>query len=550
MVDGPEQRAPITSAAGVVITTYNHAHFLGDAIESVLAQARAPAEILVVDDGSTDDPGSVVARYPGVRLIRQANQGLAAARNTGLGEGKTDKVIFLDADDRLLPHALAAGLSCFAIAPASGFVYGGFRRVCENGRPRSENYFNPISGEPYRDFLKGNLIGMHAAVMYDRGKLIGIGGFDPTLKRCEDYDVYLRMSRSTPVACHREIVAEYRWHGANISANHREMLDWSLRVHRREALHAMEQPDTAADWRLGRTQWRDMYVRRMLADAKRSWADRRSISGTARGVVAAMTMSPVVAVRQLLRSAHRRFMRRPRSSADRAGRFRRRHPSPPLGSVNLGDLNRVTPISATFGFDRGTPVDRYYIERFLEAHAADIAGRVLEARDDSYSRRFGASRITRQDVLDLSPANAAATIVGDLSCPHMLPDAEFDCLVMTQTLQFVFDMRAAVVQMHEALKPGGVLLLTVPGISPVDRGDPAASWCWSLVSHSAFRLFSDVFGDANLSVESHGNVYAATALLQGLAVEEIDAVKLDVQDPSYPVIVTVRAQKAGWRLRT
>ena len=86
MVDGPERRAPITSAAGVVITTYNHAHFLGDAIESVLAQARAPAEILVVDDGSTDDPGSVVARYPGVRLIRQANQGLAAARNTGLAQ--------------------------------------------------------------------------------------------------------------------------------------------------------------------------------------------------------------------------------------------------------------------------------------------------------------------------------------------------------------------------------------------------------------------------------------------------------------------------------
>jgi SAM-dependent methyltransferase len=355
------------------------------------------------------------------------------------------------------------------------------------------------------------------------------------------------MSRSTPVASHPDIVAEYRWHGANISANHREMLEWSLRVHGLEARHALEQPDTAGDWRRGRTHWRDMYVRRMLADAKRAWANRHSISGTAHGIVATMTTSPVVAVRQLLVTAHRCLMRHTRPSAGRAGRFRRPHPSPPLGSVNFGDLNRVTPISASFGFDRGTPVDRYYIERFLETHAEDIAGRVLEARDDSYSRRFGGSRITRQDVLDLSPANAAATIVGDLSCPHMLPDAEFDCLVMTQTLQFVFDMRAAVVQMHEALKPGGILLLTVPGISQVDRGDPSASWCWSLAPHSAFRLFSDVFGDANLSVESHGNVYAATALLQGLAVEEMDAAKLDVQDPSYPVIVTVRAQKAARR---
>jgi GT2 family glycosyltransferase len=549
MRDGAGGTPPMSPPAiGVVITTYNHARFLGDAIESVLAQTRTAAEILVVDDGSTDDPASVVARYSGVSLIRQTNQGLAAARNTGLGAGQTDKVIFLDADDRLLPRALAAGLACFAIAPASGFVYGGFRRVCENGRPRSESYFNPISGEPYRDFLKGNLIGMHAAVMYDRARLIAIGGFDPTLKRCEDYDVYLRMSRSTRVASHPEIVAEYRWHGANISANHREMLEWSLRVHRREARYALEKPETAVDWRQGRTEWRDMYVRRMLADAKRAWADRHSISATARGVVAAMTTSPVVAVRQLLVSAHRYLMRRPRPGADRAGAVRRRRPSPPLGSVNLGDLNRVTPISASFGFDRGTPVDRYYIEQFLEAHAADIAGRVLEVRDDSYSRRFGGSRITRQDVLDLSPANAAATIVGDLSCPQMLPEAEFDCLVMTQTLQFIYDMHAAVVQMHEALKPGGVLLLTVPGISQVDHRDASASWCWSLTPYSAARLFSDVFGAENVRVESHGSVYAATAFLQGLAVEEVETGKLDVQDASYPVIVAVRAQKAARRL--
>jgi SAM-dependent methyltransferase len=386
---------------------------------------------------------------------------------------------------------------------------------------------------------------MNAAVMYDRARLIAIGGFDPTLKRCEDYDVYLRMSRSMPVVSHPEIVAEYRWHGANISANHREMLAWSLRVHRREAVHALAGPVTATDWRRGQTRWRDMYVGRMLADAERAWQGRRSIRGAARSVAAAITASPAVAVRQLLVLARRRLGRHRRAGMNPDEPSRRRHQSPPPGSVNLGDLNRVTPISARFGFDRGTPVDRYYIERFLEAHKTDIAGRALEARDDSYCRRFGGSRITRQDVLDLSPANAAATIVGDLCCPHMLPDAEFDCLVMTQTLQFIFDLRTAVIQMHQALKPGGVLLLTVPGISQVDRGDPCASWCWTLGPHSACRLFSEVFGGSNIAVESHGNVYAATALLHGLAVEEIDSAKLDVQDPAYPVIVTVRARKAS-----
>src|SRR5438094_4795857 len=213
-------------AVGVVITTFDHAHFLGEAIESVLAQDRPAAEILVVDDGSSDDPAAVAAQYPGVTLIRQVNQGLAAARNTGLRESTAEKVILLDADDRLLPHAVAAGLACFAAAPSCGFVYGGYRRVSTRaGRQRSENYFNPIGADPYRDFLKGNVVGMHAAVMYDRARLLDAGGFDPTLRRCEDYDVYLRMSRVSPVASHRDIVAEYRWHGANMSANHHEMLE-------------------------------------------------------------------------------------------------------------------------------------------------------------------------------------------------------------------------------------------------------------------------------------------------------------------------------------
>jgi glycosyltransferase involved in cell wall biosynthesis len=536
----PEERKRAT--VGVVITTYNHARFLTDAIESVLGQTRPVDEVVVVDDGSTDDPDSIVAGYPGVRLVRQANQGLAAARNSGLRAADTDKVIFLDADDRLLPNAVTAGLACFANAPASGFVYGGYRRIWLNGRLRSDDSYTPIGSEPYRDFLKGNVIGMHAAVMYDRARLIAIGGFDRALRRCEDYDLYLRMSRAARVASHPEIVAEYRWHGDNVSADHREMLDWALRVHRREAGRAFEQAETARDWRLGRIGWRRLYVGRMLAEAKSEWRRRHVLGATVREIANAIRAAPFVTAACVL-GAVRRMVRRS-ASTPMHGPGSLRGLRPPLGSVNIGDLDRVTPISTDFGFDRGTPIDRYYIERFLERHAADIAGRVLEGADDSYCRRFGASRITRQDILSLSPDNRAATIVGDLCAPRTLPEGQFDCLLLTQMLHLIFDAHTAAVQMCRALKPGGIVLLTVPGVSQIDRGATRDLWCWSFTRHSAFRLFADVFGAENVTVEAHGNVYAATAFLHGLALEEVDTNKLDVEDASYPVIVTVRARKA------
>jgi len=536
--------AEVPSVA-VVITTYNHAHFLGEAIESVLAQTNAVAEIVVVDDGSVDDPAAVVARYAGVRLIRQPNLGLAAARNTGMRAVHSEKVIFLDADDRLLPNAVAAGRACFAGAAASGFVYGGFRSIDRQGHSLGESY-DPIGPRAYSALLRGNRIGMNGTVMYDRGKLMASGGFDTTLPRCEDYDVYLRMARSFPIAFHPEIVAQYRWHGDNMSSDHHEMLKWALRVHARQAKHALAQSDTADDWRRGRQFFRRYYAAQILGAAKENWTRSRSFGRTARGVIQAVTMSPKVVIGRAFQFARRRVGGvLPPGMVYRFKRLQGKRPPLPLGSVRFGDLGRVTPISNDFGFDRGKPVDRYYIEQFLCRHAADIRGRVLEIGDDFYSQRFGGSQIKHQDVLHATAGNPAATIIGDLSQTGSLAADAFDCLVLTQTLHLIFDLRAAVVEMHRALKPGGIVLLTVPGISPIDRGVWGATWYWALTSASASRLFTEVFGADNVRVEAYGNVFAATAFLQGLALEEIDTTKLEIKDASYPVVVAVRAQKVG-----
>ena len=122
--------------------------------------------------------------------------------------------------------------------------------------------------------------------------------------------------------------------------------------------------------------------------------------------------------------------------------LRGRERVPAVGRVRLGDLRRLTPISQCFGFDRGLPVDRYYIERFLARHASEIVGRVLEIGDDAYTRKFGGSRVSRSDVLHVHHGNPRATFVGDLTDPDVLPEAAFDCIVLTQTLQLIYDVRA------------------------------------------------------------------------------------------------------------
>jgi SAM-dependent methyltransferase len=209
-----------------------------------------------------------------------------------------------------------------------------------------------------------------------------------------------------------------------------------------------------------------------------------------------------------------------------------------------GMFTSTKPLSRVFGYDRGSPVDRYYIHDFLDRQRAEIHGRVLEIGDDEYSRQYGGSAITHQDVLHVHAGNPAATIVGDLAQPGVLPVDAFDCLVLTQTLHLIFDMAAAVRAMHTALRPGGVALITVPGISQIDTGEWGGTWYWSLTPASAQRLFADVFGSDGIEVTCYGNVQSATAFLRGAAAEEVGRRRLEVHDPAYPVIVAVRATKA------
>ena len=220
-----------------------------------------------------------------------------------------------------------------------------------------------------------------------------------------------------------------------------------------------------------------------------------------------------------------------------------RRSTPPVGAVRLGSLHRLTPFSYHFGFDRGQPIDRYYIENFLDCFSNDIRGRVLEIGDRSYTTRFGGNRVSQSDVLHVSKDNPQATIIGDLTdADHIASDA-FDCIILTQTLHLIYDVGRAVRTLYRILKPGAVLLLTVPGITQISSDRWKTTWYWSFTTQSAQRMFSDVFGDGNVSVNAYGNVLTATSFLYGMAAQELDAKALDWHDPNYQLLITVRAVK-------
>jgi SAM-dependent methyltransferase len=208
----------------------------------------------------------------------------------------------------------------------------------------------------------------------------------------------------------------------------------------------------------------------------------------------------------------------------------------------LGTLRRTQPLSDDFGYDRGTPVDRFYIERFLAQHRSHIRGRVLEVKEPIYTGRFG-DHVNRSDVLDVDANNPRATFIADLAEADALPSEAFDCFILTQTLQYIYRADAAIRHAHRVLQPGGVLLATVPAVSRVVYPPDVASDYWRFTAAACSKLFGEAFGPEHVTVRAHGNVLTCIAFLAGMAREELTRDELDVDDPPFPVIITICAIK-------
>jgi glycosyltransferase involved in cell wall biosynthesis/peptidoglycan/xylan/chitin deacetylase (PgdA/CDA1 family)/SAM-dependent methyltransferase len=548
----------------VIIPSYNHAHFLTEAIESVLAQTYSHYEIVVVDDGSTDNTAEVAGRYPGVRCVRQDNHGLAAARNTGIRKSSGDYLVFLDADDRLLPCALEVGLACLRSHPECAFVAGRCARITSDGQPIPTTENARLDSDPYSCLLSSCPV-LVPAVMYRRATFQTFPGFDTSLFAAEDYHLYYRIARELPIHFHDVVVAEVRQHHANMTSNTGVMLRANLTALKTQWRYVKANPQYKEAYRAGLRFWRTHYGGRLavtLPNQFRLGHWKRALSEVAlllryypQGLAEVLydqfllwkyvSRTPARADGTGKSDAANNGNITPRLTDDRpAPRLSPVGPIPLVGKARFGDLRRVRPISSKWGIDRGRPIDRYYIENFLAQHASIIRGWVLEIGDNSYTKAFGGDRVLVSDVLHVAEGNPMATIVGDLTCADHIPSDSFDCIILTQTLQLMYDTRAAIETLRRILKPDGVLLATFPGITHTARDEWAASWYWHFTTLSARRLFEEVFPPSQVQVECHGNVLASAAFLYGLAVDELDKAELDYRDPDYELLITVKAVKA------
>lgn len=256
---------PANPVISIIIPCYNHGNYLEEALESIFSQQYEAVEIVVVDDGSTDNTKAVAEQYKRVKYIYQDNKGLSAARNTGIKNCSGDFLVFLDADDWLLPGALKTNLAFFKSHPDVAFVSGGFKSVyTDSGKSIDTTY--EVTSAHYINFLRNNFIGMHAAVMYQRW-VFDEFYFDETLLVCEDYDLYLKISKKYPVYHHTHIIAAYRKHNSNMSSDIPKMLSGVLSVLKTQKKDLRNISEKGA-YSSGRKIWKEYYSKELYDELK------------------------------------------------------------------------------------------------------------------------------------------------------------------------------------------------------------------------------------------------------------------------------------------
>jgi len=546
---------PLVSAITIF---FNAEKFFAEAIESVLGQTYDNWELLLADDGSTDRSTEIAKKYATeypiqVRYLEHQghrNRGMSATRNLGIRHSKGKYIAFLDADDVWLPHKLERQVAIFECYPKAGMVYGATQYWYSwTGLPEDlERDHVPDLGVPHDTLFEpptpltllyplGEASAPCPSDLMLRYELVKrVDGFEESFTG--QYQLYEDQAFLAKVYLNAAVIA---------SGEH-----WTrYRIHADSCMSTVERAGQYHSVRLRFLNWLAEYfssqgvsdselwkaLLRAMKPYCRSTEDYERVIQEQKAWIGELEKGKTW-VEEQWKALQRAADERERVISQQVEQI------PAIGDVQFGSFRRVKPISRSWGYDRGRPIDRYYIENFLARQAADIRGRVLEIGDNSYTCKFGGDRVTSSDVLHVAEGVPQATIVADLTSGNQIPSDSFDCIILTQTLQLIYDVRAAIRTIFRILKPGGVLLATFPGITQTYDPEWSDRWFWSFTTHSAKRLFEEVFPAPNVKVEPFGNVLAAIAFLHGLAVEELTESELDYYERGYDVTITLRVAKA------
>ncbi len=512
----------------VIIPCYNQADYLAEAIESALKQTLKPTEIVVIDDGSTDHTALVAGRYTEVSYYYQTNQGLPAARNAGITRSVSDRLVFLDADDRLMPEALAGGAQCLRAYPESAFVYGRYRVMTTDGTLLPPRYQPIIMQDHYLRLLEVNFIAMHATVMYQRWVFAKVGTFDINLKACEDYDLYLRITFEHPIASHDTLVAEYRRQSLGMSRDARFMLHWVLTVLKSQSQRAQEHLRLEKAYDSGMQYWQRLYTKRALRDI---------VEYLKRGLIKNAGAALAFFIHNWSQRGWRAGSRLPAGITRLGGAIKRRLTLRYSGIIDWGDLRRsdihagATPRACRYSLS----IEGYYSARFLQSQATAIKGATLLITHHDDLRSFSHPQVDQLEVIKGYPDDNLF-----IAMLARRPTAVYDTIVMLQALGYQSNPKLLLQTVHGLLKPGGNLFTTFPGcISGFDQ----ENLFWSFTEHSARKCLAEIFSPSQCWVNFHGNVLAAVAHLHGVDAASFLPMELDFRDRQYQVMITGRARK-------
>ena len=497
------------SRIGVIVRCADAVRRVYDTLASVERQSQTVAEIVLVTDPST--PSAVrpwlkaMAEGRGRVLVDATSPLPGAVWNAGMAATAAEVVVCIAAGDVLDRDFVRTAVALMESTTAE-VVTSSLLDVGPGSQPRVH---------PAIDWQRGPLIGAYhaqgAPLTMRRRLWSDLDGFDNSLSAYEDLDFCCRASAGRSGAMVRSplVVRPYYPDAIHVQA-------WIVDQRSQAFADVVARHDEA--------------VGEGLVDLLEGSERRRAELRTANQDLLAKRAADVGSL-ELLRK--------------RADDLRASLSDSSRDTVGVEDLARTTPVSRDWGYDRGGPVDREYIEQFMSDHASDIVGVVLEVQEPDYTRRFGADKVTRSDVVDLDAGNARATIVTDLRAAANIASDAYDCIILTQTLHVIDDMPRVVSECWRILKPGGVILATLPAASRVCVEYGYDGDFWRVTEAGARHVFASVFPQDAIETQAVGNVRVTAAFLYGLGRGEVSREDYEANDPYYPMLITVRARKPG-----